>query len=153
MESHEFEAIGRRGRLTEMADAFTLPRVYPSLRDVDFWVDPEFAWRRRSAGVSLRVCPHSLQSPCGSRDMEWRLRGFWAATKASLRMKSKELAGERSTVVFTGSESFLMAAIPAALAASRLASGACRAGIVPVDQHVGAAGLTDALTRHGIRIR
>ena len=62
-------------------------------------------------------------------------------------------AGERRSVVFTGHESFLMAAIPAALAAMRLASGEpCPAGVVPVHQHVGVGALGAALTRHGIRI-
>ena len=57
------------------------------------------------------------------------------------------------TVVFTGRESFLMAAIPAALAAMRLASGEpCPAGVVPVHQHVSVGALADALTRYGIRI-
>src|SRR4030095_3861692 len=40
VETRRFASLGRRGHLTEMADAFTLSRVYPSLRDVDFWVDP-----------------------------------------------------------------------------------------------------------------
>jgi hypothetical protein len=62
-------------------------------------------------------------------------------------------AGERS-IVFTGHESFLMAAIPAALAAARLASGEpCAAGVVPVHQHVEADVLAAALNRHGIRIQ
>jgi hypothetical protein len=62
-------------------------------------------------------------------------------------------SGERSTVVFTGPESFLMAAIPAALAASRLASGGpCPAGIVPVHQQIEPDALADALARHGIVI-
>src|SRR5262249_23665362 len=39
-ESRLFETIATQGRLMEMADAFTLPRAYPSLRNVDFWVNP-----------------------------------------------------------------------------------------------------------------
>jgi len=46
-----------------------------------------------------------------------------------------------------------MAAIPAALAAVRLASGeAYPSGIVPVHEQIATAALTDALTRHGISI-
>ena len=46
-----------------------------------------------------------------------------------------------------------MAAIPAALAAVRLASGdPCPAGIVPVHQQVDLHALTAALARYGIRV-
>ena len=153
MESHEFAAIGRRGRLTEMADAFTLPRVYPSLRDVDFWVDPNSRGAGALLGIVARV---PALSPIAVRVARQgvALARILGSYKGVLAYEIEGAAGERSTVVFTGSESFLMAAIPAALAASRLASGEpCPAGIVPVDQHVSAATLTDALTRHGIRIR
>jgi hypothetical protein len=64
-----------------------------------------------------------------------------------------EGAGRKSTFVLTGRESFLMAAIPAALAAIRLASGEpCAPGVVPVHQQVGVDALTAALSRHGISI-
>ena len=153
MESHEFEAIGRRGRLTEMADAFTLPRVYPSLRDVDFWVDPNSRGAGALLGIVARV---PALSPIAVRVARHgvALARILGSDEGVLAYEIEGAAGERSTVVFTGPESFLMAAIPAALAASRLASGEpCPAGIVPVDQHVDADALADALTRHGIRIR
>ena len=55
METREFAPLRRRGHLTEMADAFTLPRVYPSLRDVDFWVDPNTRGAGALLGIVARV--------------------------------------------------------------------------------------------------
>jgi hypothetical protein len=61
--------------------------------------------------------------------------------------------GEAITTVFSGRESFLMAVLPATLASARLARGdAGRPGVVPVDAHVPARDLLEALGHHGIEI-
>src|SRR5262245_17563575 len=51
MESRRFRSIDRRGRLVETADSFILPRLFPTLADVDFWVDPN----TRGAGALLAL--------------------------------------------------------------------------------------------------
>jgi hypothetical protein len=142
-EAREFAAVRRRGRLMEMADTITLPRVYPSLRDVDFWVDPNVP----GAGMLL---PLIARVPALARYGTPLARVF-GSSEGILAYEIEGPAGERTTVVFTGRESFLTAAIPAALAALRLASGEpCPPGIVFVDRHVDADALAAALTRYGI---
>ena len=61
--------------------------------------------------------------------------------------------GDGVTVIFRGRNSFLMAAIPAALAAARLAAGLFdRAGLGPPDEQVPAPALLEALDRSGIEL-
>jgi hypothetical protein len=152
METREFATIRRRGHVMEMADAFTLPRVYPSLRDVDFWVDPNTRGAGALLGIVARV---PALSPIALRFAQYGM-AFTRSLGSDEGILAYEVEGansERSTVVFTGPESFLMACIPAALAAVRLASGdPCPAGVVPVNQHVGMDALVAALTRHGISV-
>jgi hypothetical protein len=152
MEAREFRSIQRYGRLMEMADAFTLPRVYPSLRDVDFWVNPNVI----GAGLLLGVIPR-VQAflPAAIRFARFGmpLARFLGSNEGTLAYEIEGAAGEQTSVVFTGRESYLMAVIPAALAAARLAAGEpCDAGVVPVHQHVDFAVLEKALTRYGIHL-
>jgi saccharopine dehydrogenase-like NADP-dependent oxidoreductase len=150
IETREFPALGRRGHVMEMADTFTLPRVFPSLRDVDFWVDPN------TPGVSplmrlLARAPALAPIAAALAGFVTPLARIAGSEEGVLAYEVEGSAGERATIVFTGRESFLMAALPAALAAIRLASGdACPAGVVPVNQHVRASALDNALTRYGI---
>ena len=152
MEAREFPALGRRGHLMEMADTFTLPRVCPSLRDIDFWVNPN----TRGAAILLGIVARSpVLSPIAGRFARYGMAvaRILGSDEGTLAYEVEGAAGERSTVVFTGQESFLMAAIPAALAAVRLASGdPCPAGIVPVHQQVDLQALAAALARYGIRV-
>ena len=148
IEVHQFAALKRSGHLMEMADAFTLPRVYLSLRNVDFWVDPN----TRGAGVLLSILARvPAFSPFARHGLP--LARILGSNEGVLAYEIEGAKGARSTIVFTGTESFLMAAIPAALAASRLASGEpCPAGVVPVHQHIDSVALAAVLTRYGIRI-
>jgi len=147
-EVHQFAALKRSGHLMEMADAFTLPRVYPSLRNVDFWVDPN----TRGAGVLLSILARvPAFSPLARHGLP--LARILGSNEGILAYEIEGEKGEQSNVAFTGRDSFLMAAIPAALAASRLSSGEpCPAGVVPVHQHIDGVALAAALTRYGIRI-
>jgi hypothetical protein len=142
-EAREFAAVRRRGRLMEMADTITLPRVYPSLRDVDFWVDPNVPGAGLLLPLIARVPALARYGLCFAR--------ITGSDEGTLAYEIEGPANERTTVAFTGRESFLTAAIPAALAALRLASGEpCPPGIVPVDRHVDTDALAAALTRYGI---
>ena len=60
---------------------------------------------------------------------------------------------ERMTVTFRGRDSFLMAAIPAALAAERLAAGLVeRDGLIPPDASMFGDALLEGLERNGIHV-
>jgi hypothetical protein len=145
-ETREFHALGRRGHLMEIADSFTLPRIYPSLRNVDFWVNPNVLGAGSLLPITARV-PALARLGLGFARM-------LGSNEGTLACEIEGPSGEPATVVFTGPESYLMAAIPAALAAQRLASGeTCRAGVVPVGQHVDSGELEAALARHGLQFR
>jgi hypothetical protein len=152
-ESRDFEALKRRGRLMEMADAITLPRIYTSLRDVDFWVDPNTLGAGLLLAVAARIPSLSpIARPLARRGVA--LARILGSSKGCLAYEIEGATGETRTVLFTGPESFLIAAIPAALAAARLARGeSCPPGIVPVDQHVAMDALVSALTRYSIATR
>jgi len=115
-------------------------------------VDPN----TRGAGVLLGVLARAPSlSPIVARFAQYGMAfaRILGSSEGILAYEVEGEAGERYCVVFTGPESFLMAAIPAALAAMRLASGEpCQAGVVPVHQHVGVGALGAVLTRYGIRI-
>jgi hypothetical protein len=135
-----------------MADAFTLPRVYPSLRDVDFWVNPNTPGAGALLGIVARA---PALSPLVAQFVRYGIpfARTLGSDEGTLAYEVEGAAGKRSTIVFTGRESFMMAAIPAALAAMRLASGEpCPAGIVPVHQHVPIDELATTLTRYGISV-
>jgi hypothetical protein len=152
LETRKFASLRRRGHLTEMADAFTLQRAYPSLRDVDFWVDPNIPGVRTLLGL---VAHMPALSPIAAAFARYgiALARILGTDEGILAYEIDGAAGEHATIAFTGHESFLMAAIPAALAAVRLASGkACPAGIVPVHRQVDMDALSAALSRHGIRV-
>jgi hypothetical protein len=151
IETREFAVLRRRGHLVEMADSLTLPHVYSSLRDVDFWVNPNTS----GAGVVLAIVAHfPALSSIAVRFARYGIAfaRILGSPKGVLAYEIEGTAGERRTVVFAGAESFLMAAIPAALAAARLARGeSCPPGIVPVNQHIAFDALVSALARYGIR--
>jgi len=151
-ESREFPSLGRRGRLVETADSFTLPRVCSSLRDVDFWVDPN----TRGAGLLLALASR-VRPVVPVVSMMVRYGG--SLTKALGRasgLLAYEIEGvdrERMTVTFRGRDSFLMAAIPAALAAERLAAGLVeRDGLIPPDASMFGDALLEGLERNGIQV-
>jgi hypothetical protein len=150
MESRAFRALKRRGRAVGMADAFMLPRVYPTLRDVDFWVDPNTRGACALLGIVARIPViagiAAFLAGCGAP-----LARIAGSAEGLLAYEIEGASGERTTVVFSGRGSYLLAAVPAALAAMRLASGeAIPAGVVPVDRHVESPALAAALVRYGI---
>ena len=125
-----------RGYLVESADAATLPRIWPGLRDVDFWVDTQaFGMNRLIAGaVRLPAGGEVLErlAPVGLRLA--RLTGSRAGGYVV------EVEGSDGRVVTTAlaaqHHSYLAAVVPATLAASSLAAGDAPApGVVPADRH------------------
>ena len=151
-ESREFPSLGRRGRLVETADSFTLPRVCSSLRDVDFWVDPN----TRGAGPLLALASR-VRAVVPVVSMIVRYGGSLAKVlgrdSGLLAYEIEGVDRERMTVIFRGRKSFLMAAIPAALAAKRLAAGLVeRDGLIPPDAMTCGNSLFEALERNGIQV-
>jgi len=151
-ESRRFGAIQRRGYLMEMADAYVLPRLYPSLENVDFWVNPNTLGAKALFGIVANV-PALFPLAIQLIRFGLPLARFLGSDTGVLAYEIENSSGEHSTVVFTGRESYLMAAIPAAMAAIRLSSGdPYPAGIVPVNQHLKMGVLAKALQRYGITI-
>ena len=151
-ESRDFASIGRRGRVIETADSFTLPRVFPSLRDVDFWVDPN----TRGSGPLLAL---GSRVPAVVPLLSMCVRYAGPLAKVLGRaagVLAYEIEGgrrDRATIVFSGPNAFVMAAVPAALAAGRLAAGKIdRVGLVPPDALACGDALPDALEQRGIRM-
>jgi saccharopine dehydrogenase-like NADP-dependent oxidoreductase len=151
-QSRAFASIGRCGRLVESADSFTLPRIFPSLRDVDFWVDPNVRGSRPLLALASRVRPVVLLV---SVFVEYgaHLGKFLGSGSGMLAYEVEGVDGDRAAVMWTGRDSFLMAAIPAALAAERLAAGGFDgAGVIPPDRQISGPAVLEALARHGIHM-
>src|SRR5437870_5302574 len=109
VETHHFPALRRRGWLTEMADAFTLPRAYPSLENVDFWVDPN----TRGAGALLEIVARMpALSPIAVRLARYgiAIARILGSHEGMLAYEIESTARGPSTVVFTGRDSYLIAA-------------------------------------------
>ncbi len=151
-ETRDFASVGRRGRVIETADSFTLPRVFPSLRDVDFWVDPN----TRGSGPLLAL---ASRVPAVVPLLSMVVRHAAPLAKVLgrhdglLAYELEAADGERATVAFRGRDSFVMAAIPAALAAERLAARLVdRSGLIPPDVLASGNALLGALDHHGIQM-
>jgi hypothetical protein len=140
-----------RARLAESADALTLPRIWPSLRDVDFWVDT-----RRDALNAL----FAAASRSG-----WLRSAVWAARRAGRRVTKRfgstsggfgveveDRSGARgSTGFFHHTHSHIVAVAPAVLAARHIAAGAfASTGLIPADRQVDPWELVGYLRESGI---
>jgi short subunit dehydrogenase-like uncharacterized protein len=143
-----------RGYLVESSDAVTLPRVWPSLREVDFSVDTQVV------GLNL-VIETAMRLPFGGRLLELlapvglplaRLMGSHAGGYAV------EVAGDggrvSTTTLVAQRGSFRAAVLPATLAAASLAGGASPPpGVVPADRLSDPDELFAELSKVGIEIK
>ena len=142
-----------RGYLAESADAVTLPRVWPSLRTVEFMVDTQVAGLNRmiSTGLLLpsggtlmeRLAPAGLGF---ARLLGSRSGGYVVEVEApDGRMATTALMARR--------RSYITAAMPATLSAISLArGGSASPGVVPPDRHCDPDGLFAELRKAGIQI-
>jgi hypothetical protein len=143
-----------RGYLAESADAVTLPRAWPSLRDVDFFVDTQAFGMNRLIAMAVRV-------PAGGRLLERlapvglplaRLRGSQAGGYVV-----EVVAGDgrvATTALLAPRRSYMAAVLPATLAARSLAGGASSPpGVVPPDHLCNPDELFAELRKLGIEIR
>ena len=146
--------IGRmRGHLCSSSDALLLPRIWPSLRRIDFYVNGgpapgagalslacHFAWARRLMRMTL---------PAGL--VVARLVG----SKTGCLAFEVEDADHRlwTLALVSSHKAYATAVVPAALAAGAIARGRFPLqGLIPPDKQVDPAALIDELIRLGVDV-
>lgn len=146
--SRDFPGGGRRGQRVDSAAAVLLPRSWPSLRRVDFWVDPNAPFAATSLTLASRlglIPVLEALAPLSARLLGRRDGMFVVAVSEGGRERVTRLAAPRG--------SYLIAAEPAALAAESLARGAdLPAGVVRADAQVDPAALFARLQGLGIEV-
>jgi predicted dinucleotide-binding enzyme len=147
--SREFPADRRRGYRVESAAAVMLPRSWPSLRWVDFWVDPNAPFAVRSLALASRLGLTRMLSavaPLSARLVGRREGSFSVAISEGGRYSLTRLAAPRG--------SYLIAAEPAVLAAESLARGSeAPAGVVASHAQLDPAELFARLRSLGVDVR
>lgn len=125
------------GRRAESADALLLPQVWPSLQDVDFWVDT----RRRALNSLFAVAARQRLLRSGVETLlpiGRRLTKIFGVRSGGYSVVVED--GEDSRVacgVTHASHSYLVAVAPAVLAAQSIAAGRLTdRGLLPPDRHV-----------------
>jgi hypothetical protein len=149
----EFPApIGRvSARLAESADAVMLPRVWPSLREVDFWVDT----RRPVLNALIAAAARSrlmLSTMRAAQAVGRRLTKRFGSTSGGFGIELEDANGvRRSSGFFHSGHSYIVAVAPAVLAARRIAAGTFgSSGLVPADRQVDPVELVSYLRGMGI---
>jgi len=144
----------RRAFLTESADALWLPGIWPSLRDIDFWVDTQMPLANviLQASACIPVGPAAVRALSGMGAALARRLGAAAGAFAV------EVKGQGGSVVarilWGNARSYLIAVAPAVLAVRALAAGRLpETGLVPVDRQVDPEELMTYLAAAGIEAR
>lgn len=144
-----FPGGARRGHWVDSAAAVLLPRTWPSLRRVEFWVDPNAPFAARTLALASRLeltRVLELAAPLSARLLGRRDGMFAVAVRDGGRDVVTTLSAPRG--------SYLIAAEPAALAAESLARGASLPpGVVPADAHVDNTMLFARLRDLGVDVR
>jgi NAD(P)-dependent dehydrogenase (short-subunit alcohol dehydrogenase family) len=144
--------IGRaRGYLIESVHAASLPPIFPTLRDADFWVDTRvpglnrvFSFLARAPSVAARI------ARAGRRPMSLA-RAFGSMAGGMLAEIEDGSGAVTQARVFAPRRSYLAAVAPAVLAIRAIASGRfAQTGLVPHDRHVDPDELIAYLRRLGI---
>jgi len=147
--SREFPADRRRGYRVESAAAVLLPRSWPSLRWVDFWVDPNAPFAAKGVALASRLGlmgALSAVAPISARLLGRRDGSFSIAIGEAGRYSLTRLAAPRG--------SYLIAAEPAVLAAESIARGGdSPPGVVPADKQVDPEALFARLRTLGVDVR
>ena len=147
--SREFPADRRRGYRVESAAAVMLPRSWPSLRWVDFWVDPNAPFAVKGVALASRLGLASALpaiAPVSARIFGRREGSFSVAVSEAGSYSLTRLSAPRG--------SYLIAAEPAVLAAESLARGSdSPPGVVPADKQVDPEALFARLRGLGVDVR
>lgn len=126
-----------RGGLLESVDAVTLPRIWPGLRTVEFFLDPRSPGLRPMLSLAARSrAARWLTVRFGRLGMAYtRALG---ASNGCVRMEVEGARGNRAALALVAKEhGYLTPAVPAALAALAIARDRFpHTGLVPPDRHV-----------------
>ncbi len=144
--------VGRvRGYLTESADCLLLPEVWPTLRDVDFWVDTRIPWFNRLLSASAGV-PGFSSLARGLLPVGLVLAKRFGSAAGSFGVRVEDSRGWAVHCLLSGPQgSYLIAIAPAVWAVRALTTGRLSAsGLIPVDRQIEALELLDYLGRRGI---
>ena len=147
--SREFPADQRRGYRVESAAAELLPRSWPTLRWVDFWVDPNAPFAAKSFAVASRLgLANALAAvaPLSARLFGRREGLFCVAISERGAYALTRLSAPR--------RSYLIAAEPAVMAAESCARGSdVTPGVVPSHAQVDPTALFSRLRSLGVDVR
>ena len=147
--SRHFPSGGRRGHRVESAATVLLPRSWPSLRRVEFWVDPNAPFAATSLALASRLRltrPLEAVAPLSARLLGRRDGIFVVAVSGH--------GGDHVTTLSAPHGSYLVAAEPAVFAAESLARGVeLSPGVVPADAQVDPAALFARLRSLGVDVR
>lgn len=140
------------GRLGESPDSLLLPLVWPTLRDVDFWI----ATRRRALDALLAAAASHRSVLRVVRVMQSvgrKATKYFGARSGGFGIDVEDASGAHTTTGFVHpAHSYLVAVAPAVLAAKDIAAGRFRGrGLIPPDRHVDPQELVAWLERAGVR--
>jgi len=143
---------GVRGRLGESPDALLLPIAWPTLRDVDFWIDT----RRRALNALFAAAARTrsiLQLVRRTQPVGRKLTKYLGARSGGFAIEVEDATGHTAAAGFVhATHSYVVAVAPAVLAATEIAAGRFHArGLIPPDQHVDPRELLTWLERAGLR--
>ena len=150
--TREFPGERRHGRLVESAAALLLPRVWPSLRRAEFWVDPNAPLAGGALALAARIGALPLVRAAApllvvASHATGRRDGVFAVT-------ARERGREVAIRISSPRRSYLVAAEPAVMAAGALARGEhAPPGVVPADRHVEPDALFARLRAQGVSVR
>lgn len=142
------QTLGERSGLTvKSVDMVTLPRLFPSLRFTELIVDMGVP----GANDALRL--KAVRSMIGRFQKQVvKVAHALGRSKGILAYEIAHATGHRYQV-FKGERSYILAVIPAVLAALAIANGKFpQRGIVPPTEHVNAVEFLDAVRKEGIEV-
>lgn len=152
-EARAFSLPPRRAYLVASALPLTLPRVWPSLCDVDCWTD---TGTPMGNGILALAARSSALRALAERALPLggALARMIGTRRGAFAVEIEDETGQVARLALTAARrSYLIAAAPAALAARALAQGSSRErGIVPVDRQVAADELVAYLGTLGISL-
>jgi hypothetical protein len=140
------ESAERGGLRVKSVDAVTLPRVFPSLKRIDFIVDAGFAGNLvlQFDWVRQKIAKHV--------DRAIKMGRRFGNTRGRVRFEVASLLHTRSQT-FAGRNSYMLAVLPPVLAATAIVNARFpHRGIVPHTKHVTRDELFEAIRAEGIEI-
>ena len=146
--------VGRiEGRLGESPDVITLPPIWPSLRDIDFWVDSRRRWLNATLALAARHRP-MLAFVRAAGGIGRRVSKRFGARAGGFGVEVEDRDGAiRSAGFVHDARSYVVAVAPAVLAAVALQRGTLGAAreLTP-DRYADPEELAAFLARSGIQL-